>query len=131
MPTTGQFEIGRGPAFALVIAASIAFVAGFTLTFMAVTGRDIDLTEEWSSLLFQVAMVAIPMLLLLGLGETRRVPWAICIFLTILFWSTYFWSGIASQRNHSGVNFGVAFLMLASPLLISLASVGAARLSKR
>jgi hypothetical protein len=118
-------------AFVLVIAASIAVVAGFTLASAIITDQDLDLAEEWGPLLFQISIVAIPMLLLLALRESGRFPWATCIFLTLFFWSLYLWSGIASHRNRSGVNFGVAFLMLASPFVISAASIGTAALSKR
>jgi hypothetical protein len=94
------------------------------------TGRAIDLHDEWSPLFWQVSFVTLPMLLILIMKEKNIVSWLVCIFLTFLFQAIYLWSGIEAQRHGGGVDFGVAFLMLASPVLISVASIGVARLSK-
>jgi hypothetical protein len=109
---------------------TIVIVSG---CFSLVTGRPLNLREEWGVFLFQALIVAIPFGLLALSGVRDRIPWLVGLALTTAFWGYYLFDGIRYQLggDKSGVNFGLAFLMLASPAVISAACLVAAKARHR
>jgi hypothetical protein len=102
-------------------------VAGEALGFSALTGRPLDLAAERGVLLFQVAIVAAPFLLLALAGTRDKLPWLVAFALTLALWGyllfdgvRYHWSG-----DTSGANIGLGLILLVSPLVIAGAAMAA------
>lgn len=89
-------------------------------TFSLATGQRLNLREEWGPLLFQALLVAAPFGLLSLSGINSKVPWLVGVALTVAFWGYYLVTGVRYQLSddRSGVDFGLAFAMLFSPLVI-------------
>ena len=102
------------------------------LSFSIVTGRPLNLGEEWGVFLFQMVLVAVPFGLLALAGIRHKAPWIMGGALTAALWGYYLFDGIRYQLSgdRSGVNFGLAFLMLASPVIISGACLVTAQFRK-
>lgn len=79
-----------------------------------------NLREEWGPFLFQVLLIAAPFGLLSISGIKSKVPWLVGVALTVAFWGYYLFTGVRYQLSgdRSGVDFGLAFAMLLSPLII-------------
>jgi hypothetical protein len=76
--------------------------------------------EEWPFALFYGLLLAIPFGYLALDGTRDWLPWSVAIALTALFWGALIVSVIVSLRDHSGVNFGMGLVMLASPFITTL-----------
>ena len=111
----------------LAIAIGIGTVAFVVLVLSTVAVRPLNLGEEWGIFLVQVVLVATPFVILALAGVRDRVPWILGGVLTAALWGYYLFDGI----RYPGVNFGLAFLMLVSPVIISGACLVAAGVRRR
>jgi hypothetical protein len=109
----------------LIGAATAATVA---LSFSLLTGRPLDLDQEWAVFLFQALIVAAPFALLALAGIRRRAPWLVAGALTLTLWGYYLFEGVSYQwhPDGSGANIGLGLLLLVSPLFIAGAAFGTA-----
>jgi hypothetical protein len=127
MPEASPDEGGPNPpGCALALAAGPAVVAAQALAFAWLTGRPLDLDQEWGVLLVQVAIVAAPFLLLSLAGTRDKLPWLAAAFLTLALWGWVLFDGVRYQwsGDKSGANIGLGLIMLASPFVITGASMG-------
>ena len=117
----------------MALAIGLVTITLVSLTFSLVTGNPLNLREEMGVFLFQVLMVAAPFGVL-SLGRVHeRTPWLVGLALTAAFWGYYLFEGISYQLSgdRSGVDFGLAFLMMLSPVVIAACSLGAAKLTRQ
>lgn len=91
------------------------------------TGAHLNLADEWAVFLFQMLVVATPFFLLALLGVRARTPWLVGIALTAAFWGLLLYVGVTSYGDGTGANIGLGLLMLASPFVISGATLVAGR----
>lgn len=120
----------KGCGSALAIGAlTIAIVS---VTFSLSTGSPLNLQEEFGVFLCRMLMVAAPFGVLSLSGVYDRLPWAVGLGLTAAFWGYYLFEGVIYQLSDatSGVNFGLAFLLMLSPVIISAACLGTAKMSR-
>jgi hypothetical protein len=87
--------------------------------------------EDWPFALFEGMLLAIPFGYLALEGSKAWLPWIVAMVLTIFFWGAVIASVIASVRDRSGVNFGIAFVMLAAPFVVTAAAWFAVQATKR
>jgi hypothetical protein len=101
--------------------------------FSEITGNPLNLAEEWSVFLFQILLAAAPFGLLAYFGVRDRSAWVLGIGLTAILWGYYLYDGIRYQLSGdtSGVNMGLAFLLMASPIFISIACFALAAWKRR
>jgi hypothetical protein len=79
----------------------------------------------------QILWVALPFIVL-ALKPVNSLPaWVAGLIATVVLWTAYFYSAVLSRRDHSGVNFGIVFLLLLSPFAILGLSVATARIQER
>lgn len=127
MPDASPDEDGPNAAgCALALAAGPAVVAAQALAFTWLTGRPLDLGEEWGVLLFQAGMVAGPFLLLSLAGTRDKLPWLVAAFLTLALWGWVLFDGVRYQwsGDKSGANIGLGLIMLVSPFVITGVAMG-------
>jgi hypothetical protein len=74
--------------------------------------------EEWPFALLWGAVFALPFGYL-ALATRRWKPWVFTGFLTACIWGALFF---ITARGEPGVNFGIVLLMLAAPILITVAA---------
>jgi hypothetical protein len=115
---------------ALAVGIGLLVVSSTVLTATTYLGKRVD-TDEVPIFAFQVLWVSLPFLVLALKPVKSVAAWAVGLIATLALWAAYFYSAAVSQRDHSGVNFGIAFLLLLSPFLILGLSVLAARLQAR
>ena len=77
--------------------------------------------EEWPFDLFWGVIFALPFGYL-ALATRRWVPWVFTAILTVCIWGALI---IVTVRGEPGVNFGIALLMLAAPIVITAAAATA------
>ena len=78
--------------------------------------------EEWPFALLHGLILAAPFAYL-GIDGTKKwLPWTVAVGLTALFWGAFILSVVISARTGTGVNIGMALLMLASPIVITTAA---------
>ena len=78
-----------------------------------------QLSDEWIPLILGGLMLALPFGYLALDGTKARLPWVVAIGLTAIFWGALIVSAWIAGRNQSGVNFGMVFVMLSSPFVIT------------
>ena len=109
----------------------VGVVVATKLAFAGLTGRPIAIEPGVD--LLQMVIVSIPFLML-AMGRVRaRLPWLTGLALTAALWGYYLYEGVRYQwsGDTSGVNFGLVLIMLASPVLISLACIAAVVVDRR
>ncbi len=131
-PNAASNDPWRGGCVAALVIGLITIVVfyGSGLLLAAVSLRSIS-SEEWPIILWQVLLVALPFGLLALAGIRARMPWLVAIGLTIGFWVAFFVSILIASRNGTGVNIGMALIMLVSPILIVCGAWTAASVSSR
>lgn len=117
----------------LALAIGLLTVAANAGVFSAATGNPINLADEWSAFLFQILLVAAPFGLLALFGVRDRAAWVLGLGVTALLWGYYLYDGIRYQLSGdtSGVNMGLAFLLMVSPVFISIACFAVAAWKRR
>lgn len=123
------FKNGRAYMVAIAVLIglfTVIFIHGARVIILRV---PLDLYDEAPILLFQVAWVSIPFILLSMLEIHSRVAWATGILLTGLVWGSYLLDGISRDGSGSGANIGLGLLLLVSPLVISISCAIVARQS--
>jgi hypothetical protein len=118
--STEQSRIGCIVAFVLV------FVPGAVVS---VLGQMPG--EEWPFALFYGVLLAAPFAYLGVEGTKAWIPWLVVVALTACFWGALIASVIISVRDQSGVNFGMALVMLASPFIVTVGAWFAVQAAKR
>lgn len=113
--------------FLLAIFIGVVTVAGNTLIFSLLTGAALNLGDEFAMFAIQMVMVSVPFLLLALLGIRSRGPWLLGLGLTAILWGYYMFDSLSRRGDGSGANIGLGLLLVASPVLISVACVVAAR----
>ena len=95
--------------------------------FSLLTGRPLNLAEEWGVFLVQMLIVAAPFGLLAILGIASRLPWLVGLALTISLWGYVLFEGVSYQwhPDGSGANIGLGLFMLVSPVFIAGICLGA------
>jgi hypothetical protein len=119
-------KLFRAPALALLsVSIGAAVVLVDRLLFGWFLGRPVDLSEP-VALLVNTVLVSVPFIVLALRGSRRLAPWLVGLALTCALWWHALQKGIAYQRapDGSGVDMGLAFLMLLSPAFIAGACVG-------
>ena len=90
---------------------------------------------EWPylalTILVQFILAASPFYFLARTGVHSRAAWLTAITLTLIFWTALFVSVLVSLRDRTGVNIGMGWIMLLSPLLIGGGARLAAQLTRR
>ncbi len=101
-------------ALTIVLANGIISLAG---------GMALNLAEEWPNFLAQLLFVALPFGLLALAGIKDGRVWLAGLILTAAFWGYYLSVGLRHQLGgeRAGVDFRMIFVMLASPLIITMA----------
>ncbi|TFI56842.1 hypothetical protein E2493_18015 [Sphingomonas parva] len=109
---------------ALVIGPLVAF--GSAIAFSLLTGRSLNLAEEWTVLIWQAISVSIPFIVVAVTGTKKKAPWIVGLVLTLTLWGYYLVEGVSYQwhPDGSGANIGLGLIMLVSPLVITAACVG-------
>jgi hypothetical protein len=85
------------------------------------------LENGWPAYIFQIALIAIPFLLMAFLGVRGMGPWLVGLGLTAALWGYVVFDVFARLGDGSGANIGMGLLLLASPILVSTACLFAAR----
>ena len=88
------------------------------------------LSEEWGILALWVAWIAAPFGLLALAGVQARFPWLVGIVLTAALWGYFIADPFLRGEDDPGFNFGLGWLMLASPIIIAALCFAAARASR-
>lgn len=106
----------------LVLAAlgiGAAVVAAEDLLFSLLTGRPLSFAADVQPV--SALFVALPFLVLAITGARTRLPWLVGLALTLGLWGYFLNAGVSYQwhPDGSGVNIGLAFIMLASPLVFT------------
>jgi peptidoglycan/LPS O-acetylase OafA/YrhL len=78
---------GRLLGILLALATGVAVVGATTGAFTLLTGSPIAFSSD--VVLFQVAIVAIPFLILAAIGVGDRRPWLVGLALTLALWGYY------------------------------------------
>lgn len=109
---------------ALAVGPLVAF--GTAILFSQLSGRSIDLDEEWGVLAFQALLVSIPFIAVALTGTRKAAPWIVGLSLTLVFWGYYLFQGVSYQLHPdgTGANIGLGLLMLISPVIITAGSIG-------
>jgi hypothetical protein len=125
-------EPSKGIGCALALGIGLLTVVVETGTFSLATGRAVNLKDEWESFFVQVVFVAAPFGLLSLARIKDRAAWLTGLALTAAFWGYYLFDGIRYQLggDKSGVNLGLVFLMLLSPVIISAVCLGIAKANR-
>ena len=121
-PKTQQFG-GCATAIAIGVLTIVVGHGGFSF----LSGAPLNLREEWASFLFQMLLVAVPFGLLSVARIRARFPWLVGIILTVAFWGFYYYVALRGRGDGTGANIGLGLLMLASPVIITAASLAASR----
>ena len=116
--------------FGAALAIGVSAVTVFNILFSLLTDSSLNVRDEMAVFILQIVMVSSPFVLLAVLGIGNRKSWLVGILLTTAFWGYYFLDAFLKRGDGTGVNIGLALLMLASPLIIAIASVFAARIGK-
>lgn len=98
--------------------------------FSLLTGADLNLPEEWGVFLVQLLLAAAPFALLATVGVQGRWPRAIGLGLTASFWGLCLADGLSRRGDDTGVNIGMALLMLVSPAFIAAACLITAKVTR-
>lgn len=131
MRVFGKIGHGRGlMTCALAIGAIIA-VAERAL-FDWLLDRPLDFSQP-DALLGNTFMVALPFLILAFRGSNRVLPWLVGLAITLWIRWHALQSGVAYQRgpDGSGVDMGLALLMLVSPAFIAAVCIAIDRPLRR
>lgn len=109
---------------ALAIGPLVAF--GTAAAFSLLTGRSLNLSEEWQVIAWQAVSVSVPFLALAVTGTKRKTPWIVGLVLTLMLWGYYLYKGVSYQwhPDGSGANIGLGLIMLVSPVFITAACIG-------
>lgn len=113
----GPTPVGCALALAIGLCVVVVTTGGHAL----ITGKSLDLDEEWGVLLFQALLAGAPFGLLAISGIRNRAPWLVGIAMTVAFWGYYFFDGVRYQLSgdSSGANIGLGILMMVSPIIIT------------
>ena len=106
---------------------TVAHVAGSRLLLI---GVPLNLADEWGPYLFNMLLVAAPFALLEMAGVRGPYSWGTALAVTVLIWSLVLAAGLIGAAEGTGVNFGVVFLLLASPVIVAGAGLAAGRLAR-
>ena len=123
--------MNKGRMVLLALGIGLAVVGLTSLGFSAATGRPLEGSLE--IYLFQLTIVSLPFLVLAMGGVRARRPWLVGLLLTGALWGYYLFEGIRYQLSgdRSGANIGLGLLLLASPLLISIACIATHAIAQR
>jgi len=128
MATPPPAQHGLGPIGCLFgPAIGLLTVTASSLSFSLLTGRPLNLHEEWGVFLFQMLLVAAPFGMLALMDVGRWLPWLVGLALTLAFWGYYLFEGLSYQwhPDGSGANIGLGLLLLVSPFIVGIACLGA------
>ena len=119
-------DAGEGPTpvgCALGLAIGLFVVVGVNGGHALITGRSLDLADEWGVFLFQALIAGAPFGLLALTGIRNRAPWLVGIAMTVAFWGYYFFEAVRYHLSGdtSGANIGLGLLMMVSPIIITAA----------
>jgi hypothetical protein len=126
VPPPPPAEDGLGPIGCFfAIAIGVLTVTLSSLSFSLLTGRSLNLGEEWFVFLIQMLIVAAPFGLL-AFMNVGRLPWLVGLTLTLLLWGYVVFEGVSYQwhPDGSGANIGLGLFMLVSPFFVAAACVG-------
>lgn len=115
----------EGPAGCLAALAVGPVTVASVCAVILLTGRRLDLSEEWAFLGYQAIMASVPFLLLAGSGVTARAPWLVGLAVHILLWGAFVLDPFL--RDGGGANIGFGLIMLVSPVIIAGAALGTAK----
>ena len=123
-PVDEEAPNALGCSIALLIGPVVAF--GTALLHSILIRRPFDWGAEAYVLSFEALMVAAPFLLIAMTGTRYKLAWLTAFTLTFAFWGyllfdgvRYHWSG-----DTSGADIGLGLIMLASPIVITAATMG-------
>jgi hypothetical protein len=108
------------------LAIGVLTIGTVTSSFSLLTGRPLNLAEEWFNFLVQMGIVAAPFALMALAGIGNKWPWLAGLGLTLALWGYYLFEGVSYQwhPDGSGVNIGLAMIMLLSPIPITATCLG-------
>ena len=108
---------------ALAVAIGIGVVFAVNVGPALITGRGLNLADEWWVFLFQMLIAGSPFGLLALAGIWNRAPWIVGIAMTTAFWGYLFFDGLRYHfsGDTSGANIGLGLFMIVSPVIISAA----------
>jgi hypothetical protein len=86
------------------------------------TGQPLNLGEEWAIFLFQMAMVSLPFLFIAAVGARSKATWITGLAMTFFFWGWLVLDALTFEPGR-GANIGLGFIMLVSPIVITVASL--------
>jgi hypothetical protein len=126
-------ELDRRKGCGIALAIGVLTPAVSIVTFSLLTGRPLNLRNEWVVFLFQMAICGAPYALLALAGIRARAPWFIALALTLSLWSYSTFAGVSYQWNPdgSGANIGLGILLVFSPIIIALISFTVYALGRR
>jgi hypothetical protein len=116
------FETERPTGCLLAMAIGIATIVIQAGSFSLLTGRGLNLRDEWLVYLVDMAFVAAPFVALALAGIKSAWPWLAGLALTLSFWGYVLYEGVSYQwhPDGSGANIGLGLLVLVSPVPIAL-----------
>lgn len=113
---------GPGGCFAALAIGPLTVAAVYGAVAL-LAGRPIDPGEEWPFILLQMALVSLPFLFLAAVGARSRSTWLTGLGLTFFFWGWLLLDAL-TMASGRGANIGLGWILLASPALITAASLG-------
>jgi hypothetical protein len=106
----------------LILAAAaigVAVVAVKEVAFTLLTGRELTFAADVEP--YNATQVAIPFLALALVGARTLLPWFVGLVLTVSLWGYALYRAVRYQWNSddSGVDIGLALIMIFSPLFLT------------
>ena len=113
-----------GCLIALALGPVVAI--GTAVAFSLLTGRSLNLSEEWGVFAFQSLLISVPFVAVALTGTQKKAPWIVGLALTVLLWGYYLYNGVSYQwhPDGSGANIGLGLIMLISPIFITASCIG-------
>lgn len=106
----------------LVLAFAVGFgvVAGEGALYSALTERPWTLSHDLE--VWNVAIVAVPFIVLALLSVRRVIPWAAALTLTLLVWGWRLYDTVNYHQHPdgSGANIGLGIVLFTSPFVIAI-----------
>ena len=115
---------------------TLALAIGFLTVAIAngghslLTGLPLNLADEWGPFLVQMLLATAPFALLEMVGVRGRWSWGTALAVTAMIWLVYLAAGVIGRYEGTGVNFGMVFLLLASPVIVAAAGLAAGKLAR-
>jgi hypothetical protein len=108
----------------IAVTIGVIVVVGDALVFGYLLGRPADFSDP-DVLIINTVLTAIPFLILAYRGSRRLIPWLAGLGMTVGLWWHALQKGVAYQRapDGSGVDMGLALLVLVSPAIIAVICV--------